>query len=112
MRYKLAFGAGFATGYYFGTKAGRERFEQINRRLESLRHRPSVVAVADRIGAAVDAQVDRAKGAVAETVRSGVRNTMDSARSLIPSRAGIPADGLPNGTATVPPAADPRRDPR
>ena len=31
MRMKLAFVAGFGTGYYLGAMAGRERFEQINR---------------------------------------------------------------------------------
>ena len=31
MRMKLAFGVGFGLGYYLGSMAGRERYEQINR---------------------------------------------------------------------------------
>ena len=105
--YKLAFGAGFATGYYFGTKAGRERFDQINRQLESLKRNPRVEAVADKISTAVDAKVDKAKDAVATTVKSTVEAAVDTARSVLPGTSRTPADGSPNGTATVPVAANP-----
>ena len=114
MRYKLAFGAGFATGYYFGTKAGRERFEQINRSLQSFRHHPKVEAVADKVWAAVDVQVDKAKDAVATSVKSKVDSVVDTARSALPGRlanGNAPtygtADGSPHGTATIPTAANP-----
>ena len=35
LRTKLAFGAAFATGYYFGAKAGRERYEQLRRAIDA-----------------------------------------------------------------------------
>ena len=106
MKYKLAFGTGAAIGYYFGAKAGRERFEQIDRSLQRLRHHPTVEAVADRIGAAVEARVGKAKDAVATSVRSKVDSVVVTARNVLPGRTNGNADGSPNGTATIPTAAN------
>ena len=111
MKYKLAFGAGFASGYYFGTKAGRERYQQINQSLEKFRHNPKVEAVTEKINAAVDAQVDKAKDAVTTTVKAKVESVVDTARSVLPGGGSpvrtTPADGSANGTATIPTAANP-----
>jgi hypothetical protein len=37
MRFRIGLLAGFAAGYYLGTKAGRERYEQIRRWLDDAR---------------------------------------------------------------------------
>jgi hypothetical protein len=37
MRFRLGLLVGFGVGYYFGSKAGRERYEQIRRWLEDAR---------------------------------------------------------------------------
>jgi hypothetical protein len=34
MRFRLGLLVGFATGYYFGAKAGRERYEQLRRLID------------------------------------------------------------------------------
>jgi len=117
MRYKLAFGAGFATGYYLGAKAGRERYAQIRSQLETIRRNPKVEAMTGKITSAVDAQIGKAKEAVATTLKATtlkdkVESAVDTARHAI---GGVnrgtancaPADGSPNGTATIPPAANP-----
>ena len=84
MRYKLVFGAGIATGYYLGAKAGRARYEQIQHRLESIRRNPRVEAVTERISNAVDAQLGKAKEAVASTVRTKVGSAVATARNTLP----------------------------
>lgn len=43
---KAAFVAGFAIGYVLGTKAGRERYEQIVRAAKRVRENPTVQTVA------------------------------------------------------------------
>lgn len=37
MKFRLGLGVGLAVGYYFGAKAGRERYVQIRRFLENAR---------------------------------------------------------------------------
>jgi hypothetical protein len=36
IRTKVVLGTSFALGYYFGTKAGRERYEQLRRALDAV----------------------------------------------------------------------------
>lgn len=42
MRYKISFAVGIAAGYVLGTKAGRQRYEQIRRQARSLKDNPNV----------------------------------------------------------------------
>ncbi|MFK4148252.1 YtxH domain-containing protein [Streptomyces sp. NPDC004065] len=42
MRYRLAFIAGLALGYVLGTKAGRERYEQLMRSARQVAQNPAV----------------------------------------------------------------------
>jgi hypothetical protein len=51
---KFRFGAvlGFATGYYFGTKAGRERYEQLNRLMRRARSHEALDHAATAVGRA------------------------------------------------------------
>ncbi|WP_149183229.1 YtxH domain-containing protein [Streptomyces sp. TRM49041] len=82
MRYKLTFVVGLAVGYVLGTRAGRERYEQLRKSARELSENPAVrnaaesaaqtgrgVAgrayrvVSDRVG-------DRMPESVAERVRS------------------------------------------
>ena len=72
MRYKICFGAGFASGYYFGAKAGRQRYDEINRTLRRLRRSPKVEAATEKarhvLEQRVDLAVDKAKAVVGEGV--------------------------------------------
>ncbi len=47
MRWKFWLGTGFALGYYFGTKAGRERYHQIEDLLDKVRDHPLITKAVD-----------------------------------------------------------------
>jgi hypothetical protein len=51
---------GFATGYYLGTKAGRERYVQLNRLLRRLRRTSTFGAAVGKAKAVVDLGKERA----------------------------------------------------
>ncbi|GAA1512748.1 YtxH domain-containing protein [Streptomyces albidochromogenes] len=82
MRYRLTFIAGLALGYVFGTRAGRERYEQLKKSARQVAQNPAVRnatesaahngrdfaekafhTVSDKVG-------DRMPGSVTERVRS------------------------------------------
>jgi hypothetical protein len=42
MRYRLTFIAGLAVGYVLGTRAGRERYEQLRKSAQQIAHNPAV----------------------------------------------------------------------
>ncbi|MFI1399931.1 YtxH domain-containing protein [Streptomyces sp. NPDC020681] len=82
MRYKLTFVVGLALGYVIGTRAGRERYEQLKKSVREFSQNPAVRnaaesaahnsreaagkafhAVSDKVG-------DRVPDSVAERVRS------------------------------------------
>ena len=87
MRFRLGFASGFAAGYYLGTKAGRQRYEQISRTLDKVRH-----------AEAFETATAKAK----EVIDEGTGKVKD----LVDRRSGDGADdGSSNGTATVPSAA-------
>jgi len=55
---------GFAAGYYMGAKAGRQRYEQMNRGLAKLRRSESFETAADRAKALVEDGVEKARAVV------------------------------------------------
>lgn len=55
MRFRAGLVAGFAIGYYLGSKAGRERYEQIRRWLEDARQSGPV----EKAQAAVELGLER-----------------------------------------------------
>jgi len=61
MRLRFGLVVGFAAGYYLGTKAGRERYEQLRRIVDlaepGAKVRAAVDFGRDRIGAAVGAHM-------------------------------------------------------
>jgi hypothetical protein len=70
MRTKATFLAGFATGYVLGSRAGRERYEQIRRSAKAVAASPAVQRVATSMqhqaGDALSAARDKATGAVGD----------------------------------------------
>ena len=66
MRFRLGVITGFAAGYYLGAKAGRERYEEINRAIDRLRGSETFEAAGDKARAVIDLGVERAKEAVDE----------------------------------------------
>ena len=70
MRTKATFLAGFATGYVLGSRAGRQRYEQIRRSAKAVAASPAVRRVAASVqhqaGDALSAARDKATGAVSD----------------------------------------------
>lgn len=60
MSFKVTLALGFAIGYVLGSKAGRQRYEQIMRTARKLKDSPSVQGAAGML----QAQADNALGAV------------------------------------------------
>jgi hypothetical protein len=61
MKFKTGFIIGAAVGYYYGAKAGRERFEQIDRRLEKVRSNPTYQSATEKVSTGVGQVTGRAK---------------------------------------------------
>ena len=61
MRFRLGLIMGFGAGYYLGTKAGRERYEQINRWLHRARESEAFETATDKAKAVIDLGVERAR---------------------------------------------------
>lgn len=61
MGFKLGAIVGFGAGYYFGAKAGRERYEQLNRWAEKARQTDTYGAASARVRDLADEGVARAK---------------------------------------------------
>ena len=64
MKFRLGIIIGFSAGYYLGTRAGRERHEQINRMIGKIRRSEAVDIAADKAKAVVDLSMERAKDLV------------------------------------------------
>ena len=61
MRFRLGLLFGFAGGYYLGTKAGRERYEQLNAMIQKVKHSSAYDVATGKAKAVVDLGVERAK---------------------------------------------------
>ncbi|WP_344858610.1 YtxH domain-containing protein [Planomonospora alba] len=63
--YRMMFCAGLAVGYVLGSRAGRERYEQIKRMAQRVTDNPSVQEAAGLVGAQVSKVTTMAKDQVA-----------------------------------------------
>jgi len=64
MRFRLGVMIGFGAGYYLGAKAGRERYEQINRWIDNARGSEAYGTATDKARAVIDLGVERARDLV------------------------------------------------
>jgi len=55
---------GFAAGYYLGAKAGRQRYDQINRALRRARRSEAFESAAEKAKTALDEGLDKARDLV------------------------------------------------
>ena len=67
MRFRAGLVIGFAAGFYAGSMAGRERYEQINRTLARVKRSDTYDLATDKAKAVVDLGVERAKDLVETT---------------------------------------------
>lgn len=70
MRYRMAFAVGLAAGYVLGSRAGRERYEQIKRTAQRVADSPSVQEAAGLVGAQVSKVTDVARSKVGDTLQN------------------------------------------
>lgn len=66
MRYKLTFAVGTAVGYVLGTRAGRERYEQLKRSARRVAENPSVQETAGVLQAQASGLADRTRRKVGD----------------------------------------------
>ena len=71
MRFRIGLLVGFGAGYYLGAKAGRERYEQLNRTLRKLRRSQALDTAADKAKAVVDLGMERARDLVDSKLGNG-----------------------------------------
>ena len=71
MGFKLGAVTGFAAGYYMGTRAGRQRYDQINRQLARLRRSEAFEQAADRAKTVVEEGVEKARSVVESRIGDG-----------------------------------------
>lgn len=64
MRFRLGLAVGFGAGYYLGSMAGRERYEQINRTIKKVKRSDAYDVATDKAKAVVDLGVERARDLV------------------------------------------------
>lgn len=67
MRFRLGLVVGLAVGYYYGAKAGRERYHQIEDVLDRVRDTDLFREVSDRAGRLVPSGVARLPGLLDRT---------------------------------------------
>ncbi|WP_327086319.1 YtxH domain-containing protein [Nonomuraea sp. NBC_01738] len=68
MRYRMTFAAGLAVGYVLGSRAGRERYEQIKRTARRVADSPTVQEAAGLMGAQVAKVADLTKAEVGKRI--------------------------------------------
>jgi hypothetical protein len=61
MRFRLGLVMGFGAGYYLGARAGRERYEQLNRWIDRTRNSEAYETAAEKARAVVDLAAERAR---------------------------------------------------
>src|SRR5947209_6566624 len=70
MRFRLGVVVGFGVGYYLGSAAGRERYDELNRLIGRVKRSEAFDTAADKAKAAVDLGVERAKDAIGDRIHN------------------------------------------
>ncbi|MBT2452459.1 YtxH domain-containing protein [Streptomyces sp. ISL-43] len=76
MRYKVTFAVGLALGYVLGTRAGRERYEQLKKSARELAQNPAVRNAAESAGHSGREFAGKAFAAVSEKVGGAVPDAL------------------------------------
>ncbi|MFJ3302131.1 YtxH domain-containing protein [Streptomyces sp. NPDC086549] len=100
MRYRLTFIAGLALGYVLGTRAGRERYEQLKKSARQVAQNPAVRNTAETAAQQGRVLAGRAAHAVGERVSDhvpdAVTQRMRAMRAHHPNGAGSDDWGTSN----------------
>ncbi|MFD8979668.1 YtxH domain-containing protein [Streptomyces sp. NPDC059564] len=88
MRYKVTFAVGLALGYVLGTRAGRERYEQLKKSAREIAQNPAVRNAAETAGQSGRAFAGKAFAAVGDTVGGAVPASLAERVRVLRGRAG------------------------
>ncbi|TMR89609.1 YtxH domain-containing protein [Nonomuraea basaltis] len=72
MRYRMTFAVGLAIGYVLGSRAGRERYEQIKRTAQRVADNPRVQEVAGVVGAQASKYAGMARSRMGDTLQQRI----------------------------------------
>jgi hypothetical protein len=64
MRFRLGLVTGLATGYYLGARAGRQRYDQINRAVARVRRSDAFEVATERARSVVEEGVEKARAVI------------------------------------------------
>ncbi len=78
MKFRTGLIIGGAIGYYYGAKAGRERYEQIDAVLERVRARPQYQRARSQLVGALGGAADTAKQKASRAVDTAVSSVLPS----------------------------------
>jgi len=93
MRYRLTFVAGLAVGFVIGTRAGRERYEQLCRAAKRFAENPAVRNAAEATTRSGREAASKAAGVVTERVGHKLPESVnDRVRSLRDQRTPLDDD--------------------
>lgn len=134
MKGKILFVVGLGVGYVLGTRAGRERYEQIKRAAEGVWNQPAVQQgvstvtdfAKDKLGDVSDTVLDAAKSFIgnatrgsgatksevreaAEAAKRGVSKTAKAASSAVEDAADAVGDAIDAAAKTAEQAAKPAK---
>jgi hypothetical protein len=85
-RYRISFITGLAIGYILGTRAGRERYEQLKKLARAVADNPAVQQAAGAVQAQAAGAVSTASTRVTDGVRDRVPQFAKNARSKVEDR--------------------------
>ncbi|WP_030160576.1 hypothetical protein [Streptomyces sp. NRRL S-244] len=88
MRYKVTFVVGLALGYVIGTRAGRERYEQLKKSARQLAQNPAVRNAAETAGQTGREYAGKAYAAVSHKVGDAMPSSLAGRVRGLRDRAG------------------------
>ncbi|MER6776343.1 MULTISPECIES: YtxH domain-containing protein [unclassified Streptomyces] len=88
MRYKVTFVVGLALGYVLGTRAGRERYEQLRKSARGIAQNPAVRNAAESAGQTGRELAGKAFAAVSDKVGDAVPTSLSGRVRGLRDRAG------------------------
>ena len=107
MRYRIVFLAGLGIGFVIGTRAGRERYEQMRRLARKVADNPSVQQAAGVLQAQATGFAKTAGGKVADRAGAARAKVGEAIHEHVPRKSnGGPADSGNGQYAQAPGAAD------
>ena len=111
MRYRVVFFAGLGIGFVIGTRAGRERYEQMRRLARKVADNPSVQQAAGVLQAQAAGYAKTAGGKVADRAGAARAKAAEAIHDHVPGKRvresnGQPANGGNGQYAQAPGAAD------